>query len=278
MMSELVALLTDFGTEDVYVGVMKGVMKRIAPDLQFVDITHAIRPQSVRECALALLHSYRFFPEGTVFLVVVDPGVGSQRRPVLVQAGGYRFVAPDNGVLAYVLEEIEAEKSVVLDNSHYHLSEISNTFHGRDIFAPAAAYAARGDIAFENFGTPTDELFSLPTPQLHVERQKLTGEVTHIDHFGNIITSIGVLDWLDDQRIRLQLPGSEKSRMFEAGEPTLIVHGQRIQGIVHAYHEVARGDLLVQIDSNGYLEIAINQGNAARRLDAAIGDEVQLNL
>ncbi len=277
-MSELVALLTDFGTEDVYVGVMKGVMKRIAPDLKFVDITHAIRPQSVRECALALLHSYRYFPPGTVFLVVVDPGVGSQRRPLLVQAGGYRFVAPDNGALAYVLDEIEIEKAVVLDNQNFHLNQVSNTFHGRDVFAPAAAYAARGDIPFEEFGSAAGELASLPRPQLYVERHKLVGEVTHIDHFGNIITSIGLLHWLDEQRIQLTLPEPEKSRQLDAAQASLSVHGQQIQGIVHAYHEAPRGDLLVQIDSNGYLEIAINQGNAAKRLDAAIGDEVQLSL
>jgi len=277
-MSELVALLTDFGTEDVYVGVMKGVMKSIAPDLQFVDITHAIRPQSVRECALALLHSYKFFPEGTVFLVVVDPGVGSQRRPVLVQAGGYRFVAPDNGVLAYLLEEMHIEKAVTLDNSQYHLSEVSNTFHGRDIFAPVAAYAARGDIAFEDFGTVAWELASLPAPSLRVERQRITGEVTHIDRFGNIITSIGVLNWTDNQHVHLKLPDTEKSVPLDTTNATIAVHGQQIRGISHAYHEVPRGSLLAQIDSNGYLEIAINQGNAAKRLDAVIGDEIVLDL
>lgn len=275
-MSELVALLTDFGTEDVYVGVMKGVMKSIAPDLQFVDISHAIRPQSVRESALALLHSYHYFPEGTVFLVVVDPGVGSQRRPVLVQAGGYRFIAPDNGVLAYVLNEITVEKAVILDDPHYHRSNVSNTFHGRDIFAPAAAYAARGDIPFEHFGSPAGELASLPLPQLRIERQKLTGEVTHIDRFGNIITSIGRLDWLDENRIALE--SGEISIRIEAKQAEITIHGQQIQGIVRAYHEAARGTLLTQIDSNGYLEIAINQGNAGRRLDAAIGDEVQVHL
>ncbi len=275
-MSELVALLTDFGTEDVYVGVMKGVMKSIAPDLQFVDISHAIRPQSVRECALALLHSYRYFPQGTVFLVVVDPGVGSKRRPILVQAGGYRFVAPDNGVLAYVLHEIEVEKAVVLDDPHYHRREVSNTFHGRDIFAPAAAYAARGDIIFENFGSPAGELAALPVPQLRIERQRLTGEITHIDHFGNMITSIGRMHWLDDHRITLE--NGETSIQIEAKKAELTIHGQELQGIVRAYHEAPRGTLLAQIDSNGYLEIAINQGNAVKRLDAMIGDEVQVRL
>src|SRR5262245_43284438 len=136
-MPGLIALLTDFGTDDIYVGVMKGVMKSIAPDVDFVDITHAITPQSIQEGALALKNSYRYFPQGTIFLVVVDPGVGSTRRPIVVEAGDYYFVAPDNGVLSYTLAELSVTnvQAFELSNPVYRLQNISNTFHGRDVFA-----------------------------------------------------------------------------------------------------------------------------------------------
>src|SRR5688500_2938100 len=148
-MSRLIALLTDFGTEDIYVGVMKGVMKSIAPDAEFIDITHAITPQSIQEGALALKNSYHYFPQGTIFLVIVDPGVGSTRRPIVVTAGGYTFVAPDNGVLSYMLVELITISDVQafnLAHPSYRLQNISNTFHGRDVFAPAAAHLASGKV------------------------------------------------------------------------------------------------------------------------------------
>src|SRR5664279_4495717 len=160
-MSRLIVLLTDFGTTDSYVGVMKGVMLGIAPDAQFVDLTHAIEPQNIRQAAFTLLNSYRFFPAGTIFLVVVDPGVGSERKPIAVCAGGsfaegYTFVAPDNGVLSYVLHELGDAQAVELDNPAYHLAGISYTFHGRDIFAPAVAHLAAG-IALDQLGSPLDQ-------------------------------------------------------------------------------------------------------------------------
>ena len=141
-MAGQIVLLTDFGLEDLYVGVMKGVMRKIMPSVTFVDITHSISPQSVREAALALMNTYHYFAEGTVFLVVVDPGVGTQRRPIAVKAGEYYFVAPDNGVLSYVMRGFDSYQAYELNKPDYWLDDVSNTFHGRDIFAPISAHLA----------------------------------------------------------------------------------------------------------------------------------------
>lgn len=273
-MSKTIALLTDFGSNDVYVGVMKGVMRRINPAAQFIDVTHAIRPQSVRGGALALRNSYAYFPEDTIFLVIVDPAVGSKRRPILVRAANYQFIAPDNGVLSYALADFDTFKAVELSNEAYRLSDVSNTFHGRDVFAPAAAYASRGDMSLEDFGDLVDDLFVLPEPDLQVSLGNITGEITHIDHFGNIITSIGKLHWVSPARLTLR--GGGKNVRIVADDATVSLNGESIYGVSSAYHELPRGALLAQVDSNGYLEVAINQGNAAERLGAAIGDIVEL--
>jgi S-adenosyl-L-methionine hydrolase (adenosine-forming) len=270
-MAKLIALLTDFGTDDIYVGVMKGVMKTLTPDAEFIDITHAITPQSIQEGALALKNSYHYFPNGTVFLVVVDPGVGSSRRPVVVEAGGYRFVAPDNGILSYTLANMNDVRAYELSNPDYRLKQISNTFHGRDIFAPAAAYAARGDIELHEFGAKIEQLQTLPQPRLEVKENHIFGEVVHIDHFGNVITSIAPLKWVDAKTLMLN-----DTYRLSANDVTIQFGNITIQGISHAYHEVQTGALLVQIDSNGALEIAVNQGNAAKMLGIEIGNRVEL--
>ena len=270
-MSKLIALLTDFGTDDIYFGVMKAVMKKITPDAEFIDITHAITPQSVQEGALALKNSYHYFPQGTIFLVVVDPGVGSSRRPIVVEAGGYRFIAPDNGVLSYTLANMDNVQAYELSNPDYRLTHISNTFHGRDIFAPAAAYAARDDIELHTFGARVEQLQMLPQPHLEITENRISGEVVHIDHFGNIITSIAPLRWTDTNTLLLN-----DTYTHSANHVTIRIGNTTIQGIKHAYHEVPIGALLVQIDSNGALEIAVNQGNAAKMLGIEIGNRVEL--
>jgi len=273
-----IALLTDFGQQDIYVGVMKAVMRGICPSAEFIDLTHAIPPQSVRGGAIALRNSYSYCPAETVFLVIVDPGVGSARRPVAVRAGGYTFVAPDNGVLSYALAEISGERTaIVLDNPAYRRQAVSATFHGRDVFAPAAAYLARGDVALSQMGTPIRELAELPPPTLQVEGQRISGEVTHIDHFGNIITSIGELRWVDEGRLVISIAEKMSARLV-ADNITVRVGDETIYGILRAYHEIGRGGLMAQVDSNGYLEIAVNQGDAARRLNVTIGDPLELIL
>lgn len=278
-MHKTIALLTDFGIEDIYVGVMKGVMRKITPDAEFVDISHAIHPQSVREGAFALLNSYRYFPEGTVFLVVIDPGVGSTRKPIAVQAGDYAFIAPDNGVLSYTLAEHDQFQIVQIENTQFGLASVSNTFHGRDIFAPAAAHLAAG-IDLERLGPRVDKVFQFPHPHLRIDDTQIYAEVIHIDHFGNLITSMGHLRWIDDERLMFEKRFGEWHDPVRiiADNVSITVHGETLNIIRHAYHESQRGELLAQVDSNGYLEIAVNQGSAAKRLDASIGDHVMLKL
>jgi S-adenosylmethionine hydrolase len=271
-MSRLIALLTDFGTDDIYVGVMKGVMKSIAPDAEFIDITHAITPQSIQEGALALKNSYYYFPKGTIFLVIVDPGVGSTRRPIVVEANDYTFVAPDNGVLSYTLAELENIQAFELSNPAYRLQNISNTFHGRDVFAPAAAHVASGKVELSEFGAQVTDLKLLPQPKLTINGQQISGEVVHIDHFGNIITSIAPLEWLDRGTLVL-----DKKHTLSAKNVMLAIADMTLYWIASAYHEVAVGELMAQIDSNGALEIAVNQGNAAQRLGVKIGNPVELH-
>ena len=274
----IIALLTDFGTTDTYVGVMKGVMLGIAPSVRFVDLTHAIQPQNVRQGAFTLLNNYRYFPAETIFLVVVDPGVGSSRIPIAVHAGDYHFVAPDNGVLSYTLREIGTIQAIQLNNPAYQLSGVSNTFHGRDIFAPAAAHLA-ASVRLEDLGSPVSQLVTIPEPSLRIDGKRIVGEVLHIDHFGNAVTSIGLLRWVAPQRLTLNARfGEAISLPIPADNVTISVGRQTVRGIEHTYGEVARGDALSIVGSSGYLELSVNQGNFAARVDLHIGDSVEVQI
>ncbi len=280
-MPNIIAILTDFGLQDIYVGVMKATMLKICPEARIVDITHAIQPQNVQEAAFALLNSYHFFPQGTTFCVVVDPGVGSARLPIALKTPAYQFIAPDNGVLSYALaHQAGAYRAVKLENPRYQAERISHTFHGRDIFSPAAAHLARDADVFDDLGASLEKIDTFPLPSLSYARQRLSGEVMHIDHFGNIITSIGAFDWIDDQTLAL-------APMWQRGIPALqlaarqahvTIHSHTVHGISRAYHEAPLGSILAQIDSNGFLEIGANHDNAAARLDVQLGDKVMLRL
>ena len=277
-MNPTIALLTDFGLEDIYAGVMKGVILDICPDARLVDITHAIEPQHVRQGAIALRDACTYFPHGTIFLVVVDPGVGSDRRLVAVRAGGYAFVGPDNGVLTYALEKLDADQQIVeLLNPEFRLPQVSTTFHGRDVFAPAAAHLAAG-VPLERLGPSLERLVQLPRPELNIVGASVTGEITQIDHFGNVTTSIGQLRWVQEDRLLLE-PSVEPQRgplMVNASEAAVTLNGQTIHEIRVSYSEALRGDLLALVGSTGYLELAVNQGNAAQRLEASVGNRVEL--
>lgn len=274
-----IALLTDFGNDDVYVGVMKGVMREIAPQADFIDITHTISPQHVREAAFGLTNAFRYFPKGTVFLVVVDPGVGSLRRPIAIQAGGYTFVAPDNGVLSYALAFADHADAVVLDKPQYHLKNVSQTFHGRDIFAPVTAHLSNG-VPLAEVGTPVTDWVALPVPSLDVSPSIIRGEILDIDRFGNLITSIGRLSWVDTTRMTLNPAfGQELFTVpINLNEAEVWLNGQNISTIQRSYSDVRRGEVLALLGSSGYLEISVNQGNAAQRLDVSVGDLVELKL
>ncbi len=271
----MIALMTDFGTQDTYVGVMKGVMSRIDPTASFVDITHAIQPQRIKQAAVALKNAYSYFPVGTVFLVVIDPGVGSTRKPIAVKAGGYYFIAPDNGVLSYALAQIdEAPQIVHLSKAEFQLVAVSNTFHGRDIFAPAAAYLHK-NVPMSELGESLASLNKLSAPRLVITERQIEGEVIHIDHFGNVITSIGELKWQDANSLLLSSSFStEIQEVSISARVSVTIKSHHFETIQPNYATVSQDDTLVLIGSDGYLELAVNQGNAAQRYDVNIGDNV----
>jgi S-adenosyl-L-methionine hydrolase (adenosine-forming) len=278
-MTTTIALLTDFGDGDVYVGVMRGVITGITPQANLVDITHQVEPQHVRQAAFFLMNAYSYFPAGTVFLVIIDPGVGSARLPVVVQAGDYTFIAPDNGVLSYALQLIGDHNAYVLENSDYRLENISQTFHGRDVFSPAAAHIAAG-VSASAMGPQVETLVQLPLPMIDARRGRLTGEILHVDRFGNIITSIGHLHWLTKARLRFQSAFTTElpELPVSAVDAVTVIGDQRIMGVCGSYSESIRGELLALVGSSGYLEIAVNQGSAAERLEVSVGDLVDLEV
>lgn len=258
----LVALLTDFGTRDGYVGVMKGVMLGIASDVRLVDLTHEIPPQDVRAGAWVLHTSWRAFPQGSVFLCVVDPGVGTDRRPVALRAGGQLFVGPDNGLFSYVLAEAPAERAVVLDRPLYHLPAPSATFHGRDIFAPCAAHLARG-ILLDVVGTPVavESLVRFPLPQPEWRGDALVGHVLHVDTFGNLITDFAP---------------ARTDAILAMPDVSLRIAGEMITERCRTFGEGPQGRTFALRDSSGHLAIAMRDGSAAVLLGAGVGDEVTI--
>ncbi len=249
MAAPVIALLTDFGLQDTYVGVMKGVILGIAPDVRVVDLTHGIPPQDVRAAAYNLFVSYRYFPAGTLFCCVVDPGVGSERRAVAVRAGAYTFVAPDNGLLTPVLEREPVEMAVVLENAAYHLPNVSATFHGRDIFAPVAAHLAQG-VTLETLGPPVtpEELVRLSWPQPRRTPDGWEASIVYADRFGNLITNLPG-EWLDPPLVQWQV---------EVGPVT-------IAGVRRTFADVGLGEPVAYVGSSGYLELAVRQGDARRQ-------------
>ncbi len=278
--SPTITLLTDFGLQDAYVGVMKGVLLSLCPRAHLVDLTHAVAPQNVRQAAYTLWSATRYFPPHTIFLVVVDPGVGTSRAPIAVETSHGYFVAPDNGVLSYALRESEVRRVVRLDNAAYHLQPTSRTFHGRDIFSPAAGYLAAG-VPIAELGTAQDDWQQLAPPILHAEGALLRGEVLHMDHFGNVITSIGRLDWLDGHTLHLTPAFGVSTATpldFSAQRCTVTLGGRALHGVQPTYGAVAVGTLTALVGSSGMLEIGVNQGNAAQTLGVTLGDEVTLTL
>ena len=257
----VITLMTDFGMSDHFVGVMKGVILNIDPQSQIVDITHAVPPQDIHGAAFLINSAYRYFPAGTIHVVVVDPGVGSRRRGIICQTDTAYFVCPDNGVLSYILSANTTHRVVALDNAVYWLSEISNTFHGRDIFAPVAAHLSRG-ISPSQFGSSANNLvrLSIPTPQ--VTKTAIIGSVIWVDRFGNLITN-----FTPDM---LKSFGMDNGFVIRAGKAE-ICHLNR------AYAESGEGECLAIIGSSGHLEISVNQGNAARVLGLKRDDVIEIH-
>ena len=278
----IITLLTDFGETDAYVGIMKGVMLGITPHANLVDLTHQVDPQDVHLAALILFNAYRYFPEHTVHLVVVDPGVGTQRRPIAVRTPRGQFVAPDNGVLSAVLDGEESWSAVELAEPRYRLPEPSRTFHGRDIFSPAAAHLAAG-VALKKLGPEITDLVRLPVPALTVTSNSVRGEVVRIDHFGNAITNILPLRWVDDRTLAfMYAPGGGDAAAFPAPFPAaaaiVTVGWHTLRGVHTTYHGVATGQAVAIVGSNNDLEIAVNQGSAADALSVKVGAPVILRI
>lgn len=250
-----VALLTDFGTRDHYAGTLKGVVSTICPDANLIDIAHDLPAHDVLAGALELAACYRYFPHGTIFLVVVDPGVGSSRRGIAADIGDYRFVAPDNGVLSAVFHESPPKKVVELTERKYALPTVSRTFEGRDRFAPAAGFLAKG-VALVALGKRISDFHAIDLPQPAVGGEQLTGVVLRVDRFGNLITNI-------DRRTFEQ---------FAAGRPIAVeVGGKDIPRIVATYADAPAGELCALFGSTDHLEIAVNAGDAAAALQLTRG-------
>lgn len=278
-MSVVITLTTDFGLEDAYVASMKGVILGINPEANLIDICHNIKPQNISQAAFVLSTAYRYFPRKTIHIVVVDPDVGGERRAIILRTSMASFVAPDNGVLSYIIQQSLIEpvvkkgrlsikggmkpgksiEVVHITNSRFWKSPVSPTFHGRDIFAPVAAALSLGFPPIE-FGKPMTSVEVLPM-SIPAKRPdgSLTGHVVHIDGFGNLITDVRSDD----------LPSVE-------GVDAVEVNNRFISGIVRTYSE--GNGLIALIGSSGYLEISLRGGNAASLLDAKIGDEVRLKL
>lgn len=277
----MIAILTDFGTLDPYVGIMKGVILGINPNTPIVDLTHAVERQDVRQGAILLSDSVPYFPSRTVFLGVVDPGVGGARRPIAAEAGGNFFVGPDNGLFSYALRGLGGSRVVELTEPSFRLPQVSYSFHGRDIFAPAAAYLSLG-TPLEAFGNPIEDMVELPPPVFTRVGMVLRGEITHIDTFGNIETSIGRLRWVGPALIELP-PDPPGAQTVSVGTPALAARlpksaQQPLPGLRHSYGDVMQGQLFALISSSGYLEISCNRASAAERTGARIGDPVELIL
>ncbi len=261
MANRLITFTTDFGLSDHFVGVMKGVVAGIAPATRVIDISHDVAPYNVTEAAFVIAEAWPYFPKRTIHVVVVDPGVGSARRPILAEAGGHFFVAPDNGVLSMVFDAAP-HKVRVISNPKVMRHDISRTFHGRDVFAPAAAHLAKGQKT-ASFGKLIHDYVrtwgAQPAPK---GKDSWRGTILKVDRFGNLITNFAVGEF-----------GSIKTRPFEIRAGT-----HRIHRLALTYTDTAVGDLFVIVGSAGYLEIAANQKSAASLLGSSAGMPVELDL
>jgi S-adenosyl-L-methionine hydrolase (adenosine-forming) len=264
-MVPIITLTTDFGLHDPFVGIMKGVILSICPSARLVDLTHEVAPQDILGGALALEAGWPYFPEGSVHLAVVDPGVGSARRALAVQARGHYLVGPDNGLLTPALMDA-GWRAVALTAPEYRLAEVSRTFHGRDVFAPAAAYLAAG-VPLERLGPAVADPVRRPIPRSRLEDGALVGEVLAVDRFGNLLTSIEAA----------QLVGLPGGRPGAVPVPVIVEVADRpVAGLVQAYADGADGRPTAIVGSTGRLEIFVRGGRADQVLGAGRGAPVRV--
>ncbi|MCJ7519981.1 MAG: SAM-dependent chlorinase/fluorinase [Anaerolineaceae bacterium] len=259
---KLATMLTDFTDADGYPAVMKGVLLSIAPDVTIVDLSHTVAPQDVIQAALLLARCAPYFPAGTVHVCVVDPGVGTQRRGIIAQLGRQYFVGPDNGLMTLIYRKALTAKEPInvysLENSTYRLDPVSRSFHGRDVFAPAAAHFLNG-APLVSFGAEVSDPVLLQLPEPGKTKFGWEGEIIHIDAFGNLATSIRAEHLARNAKIHI------------------ILAGQTISGLLNTFGEGRQGDLVAIIDSEGYLSVCVVDGNAKQILNAHVGDRVQVS-
>jgi S-adenosylmethionine hydrolase len=265
-MSNIITLTSDYGTRDAFVACMKGVILKTNPQVQIFDITHEIAPQDIWEAAFTLKNSYAQFPKGTIHVAVVDPGVGSGRRPIIVVTEGYYFVGPDNGLFSLIYRDAERVRVHHITAGHYFIANPGPTFHGRDIFAPVAAALTKG-VPSGNFGEEITDFVKLNVPVPKRSENSIDGHVVHVDRFGNIITNITYKD--------LQSLIPEGAQM---GQAAVTVMGKEIRGLRKFYAEAAPGEPSAIINSSGQLEIFLFRQNARTTLAIKRGEAVRLTL
>ena len=253
----VITLTTDFGHTDPYVGIIKGVIFGINPNATVIDLSHNVPPQDVFCAALVLTSAVQYFPQGTIHVGVVDPGVGSKRRPLLIEAEGSFYIGPDNGLLSFAVKEKKITSIIELRNDAYFLKPTSATFHGRDIFAPVAAHLSLG-IAAKALGNPVDKFVTIDWPRLSERNGSLEGEIIYIDRFGNLVTNIR----------------AEDLQPFTAGGLTISVRGHKLYGLNSTYASGAEKELSALIDSWGLMEIAQFRGSAQAFSGAQRGDKI----
>ncbi|MFA9406116.1 MAG: S-adenosyl-l-methionine hydroxide adenosyltransferase family protein [Anaerolineales bacterium] len=275
-MTPTIALLTDFGTQDTYVSAMKGVIMSLNPQVRIVDITHHIPRGNIQRAAFELWRVQDYFPEETIFLCVVDPGVGTIRRGLAISCGKRTYVGPDNGLFTYVHLLSAQCTAVELQNPGLMLTNVSRTFHGRDVFAPAAAHLSRG-VELDAFGPQVTDVAHFPLPLLRsLEDVEILGEVLHADQFGNIITSIGILEFaIPDLILKPWLLNAPELR-FPYEDLRLHLPGPLSLRLNRTFDEVPVGEAVAYIGSAGLLEIGINQGSADDTLGLTPGQQISL--
>ncbi|HWB84945.1 MAG TPA: SAM-dependent chlorinase/fluorinase [Bryobacteraceae bacterium] len=261
MRKPILTLTTDFGVSDHYVGTMKGVILGICPQAQIVDISHDVKPYEIAEGAYLIAQAYPHFPKKTVHVVVVDPGVGTSRRPILVEAAGQIFIGPDNGVLSMVYTR-EKHKIRLISNSRYFHKPVSQTFHGRDIFSPSAAHVAAGVPPARMGKLIQDYLRPAFDKPFHTGKRTWTGRILRIDRFGNIVTNFRASDY-----------GDLGTRTF-----ALSIGPRQICVLARSYAECGAGEVFAIVGSSGYLEISVNQGSAAKAVGCETGAPVELSV
>jgi S-adenosylmethionine hydrolase len=255
----VVALLTDFGLKDHYVGVMKGVILSVNPQARLIDISHDVSSQDILEAYFLLSNTYRYFPAGTIFVAVVDPDVGSDREILAVETGKYSFLAPDNGLLGFLEKDDSVQRVVQVRNDKYFLKPVSNTFHGRDIFAPVAGHLSLG-VELSGLGPEAAGIRKIDAPTAKVTKEgRIVGEVVSIDHFGNLVTNI---------------PGDH--RLSQADSFELKIGKTSIRKLSASYASAKEGEILAIVGSTGNLEVSVNKGNAQKKTGAKVGDVVRV--